>query len=59
MKYVLFFCGTAQDQREWEALSDEAREKRYAKVGGWFQEHGQLSPTRANCCTPARPPNVT
>jgi hypothetical protein len=39
VKYVLLFCGTAQDAAAFEALSPDELRARYAEVGRWFQEH--------------------
>ena len=39
MKYVFLFCGTREQQRAWESLSGDARERAYARVGQWFEEH--------------------
>jgi hypothetical protein len=40
MKYVLLFCGrTPQEAARWEAMSEEARAQRDAKVGQWFAEY--------------------
>ena len=40
MKYVLMFCGRApQDAAAWEAMSEEARARRDARVGQWFAEY--------------------
>jgi hypothetical protein len=40
MKYVLLFCGNAEDQAAFDALSAEDLAERYAQVGRWFAEHG-------------------
>jgi hypothetical protein len=40
MKYVLLFCGTAEQQQAWENISKEARDMQYAEVGRWFAENG-------------------
>src|SRR2546421_83494 len=39
MKYVLLFCGTADDAAAFVALSPEELRARYAEVGAWFAEH--------------------
>jgi hypothetical protein len=39
MKYVLLFCGTAEDAAAFEALSPDELRARYAEVGAWFAEH--------------------
>jgi hypothetical protein len=39
MKYVLLFCGTAEDARAFAALSPDQLRARYAQVGAWFAEH--------------------
>ena len=42
MKYVLLFCGTREQQRAWEEMSDEARSAQYEQVGRWFAEHSAM-----------------
>jgi hypothetical protein len=39
MKYVLLFCGTAEDQAAFDALPHEDLAERYAQVGAWFARH--------------------
>jgi len=39
MKYILLFCGTAEDQAAFDALSPDALKQRYAEVGKWFMEN--------------------
>ena len=39
MKYVLLFCGTREQQQAWEAMSEEARNAQYERVGRWFAQH--------------------
>ncbi len=40
MKYVLLFCGrTPENAARWEAMSEEARTQRGAKVADWFAEY--------------------
>jgi hypothetical protein len=39
MKYVLLFCGTADDAAAFDALSPDQLRERYGEVGRWFQEH--------------------
>jgi hypothetical protein len=39
MKYVLMFCGTAEDAAAFAALTPEELGARYAEVGAWFAEH--------------------
>jgi hypothetical protein len=39
MKYVLLFCGSAEDAAAFEALTPEELRARYALVGAWFAEH--------------------
>jgi hypothetical protein len=39
MKYVLLFCGTANDQAAFDALSQDDLAERYAQVGQWFAQH--------------------
>ena len=42
MKYVLLFCGTADDQAAFDALSHEDLAERYAQVGKWFAQHASV-----------------
>ena len=39
MKYVLLFCGTAEDAAAFAALTPDELRARYAEVGAWFAEH--------------------
>lgn len=39
MKYVLLFCGTRDQQRAWEEMTEEARAAQYVRVVSWFAEH--------------------
>jgi hypothetical protein len=39
MKYVFLFCGTPEDQREYDSLASDEFKQRYAEVGRWFQEN--------------------
>jgi hypothetical protein len=39
MKYVLLFCGTLEQQQDWENMSEEARNTQYTQVGRWFAEN--------------------
>jgi len=39
MKYVLLFCGTAEDAAAFEALTPDQLAARYAEVGAWFGKH--------------------
>ncbi len=40
MKYVLMFCGrNPQDTDRWEAMSEEDRAQRDARVGQWFAQY--------------------
>jgi hypothetical protein len=39
MKYVLLFCGSAEDAAAFEAMSPDELRARYAQVGAWFAEH--------------------
>jgi hypothetical protein len=39
VKYVLLFCGSAEDAAAFEALSPEELQQRYAEVGQWWQAH--------------------
>jgi hypothetical protein len=46
MKYVLLFCGTAEDAAAFEALSPDELRTRYAQVSAWFAEHrSKMGPT--------------
>lgn len=38
MKYVLLFCGTADDVRRYEEMSDAERGAQLARVGAWFAD---------------------
>jgi hypothetical protein len=40
MKYVLLFCGTAEDAAAFAALSPDELRARYAEVGAWFADNG-------------------
>jgi hypothetical protein len=39
MKYVLLFCGTAEDAAAFHAMTPDELRERYAQVGAWFAEH--------------------
>jgi len=39
MKYVLLFCGSAEDAAVFEALSPDELRARYAQVAAWFAEY--------------------
>ena len=39
MKYVFLFCGSAEDQAAYDALTPEQLRERYQRVGRWFAEH--------------------
>jgi hypothetical protein len=39
MKYLMLFCGTDEDAREFAALSPEELKERYGQVGRWFAEN--------------------
>src|SRR5262245_18824536 len=39
MKYVLLFCGTAEDAAAFEAMTPDELKARYADVGAWFARH--------------------
>jgi hypothetical protein len=41
MKYVLLFCGTADDQAAFDAMTQEDLAERYAQVGKWFAQHAR------------------
>ena len=69
MKYLLLFCGSAEDAAAFEALTPDELRTRYAQVGAWFAGHearigatGQLqSPQAATSVRfgPSGPPVVT
>ncbi len=51
MKYVLMFCGrTPQDAAALEAMSEEARAQRDARVSQWFAEYRSKRRTRRPAC---------
>ena len=60
MKYVLLFCGTSDDQSQFENLGPEQRAAMYQEVGKWFEaNHDHLrgaeqlaSPTTATTVRP-------
>ncbi len=53
MKYVLLFCGTAEDAAAFEGLSPDQLRARYAQVGAWFAEHrSKIAPA---AIPPSRP----
>jgi hypothetical protein len=39
MKYVLLFCGTAEDAAAFEAMTPDELRERYTQIGAWFAEH--------------------
>ena len=39
MKYVLLFCGSAEDAAAFEAMTPDELRARYAQVAGWFAQH--------------------
>lgn len=39
MKFVLLFCGTAEDAAAFYAMTPDELAARYAQVGAWFAEH--------------------
>jgi hypothetical protein len=39
VKYVLLFCGTAEDAAAFEALTPDELRARYGEVGRWYQQH--------------------
>ncbi|MDR2985541.1 MAG: YciI family protein [Nocardiopsaceae bacterium] len=39
MKYLLLFCGNAEDAAAFEALNPDELRARYAEVGAWFAEN--------------------
>jgi len=38
MKYVLLFCGTADDLRRYESMTDAERGAQLQRVGAWFSD---------------------
>jgi len=39
MKYLLLFCGDAEDAAAFQALTPDELRARYEQVGAWFAEH--------------------
>ena len=39
MKYVFLFCGTPEDQREYDSLKSDEFKQRMAEVGQWFGKY--------------------
>jgi hypothetical protein len=39
MKYVLLFCGDAEDAAAFAAMTPNELQARYEQVGAWFAEH--------------------
>jgi hypothetical protein len=39
MKYVLLFCGSAEDAVAFGGMSDDELRARYAQVGAWFAQY--------------------
>ncbi len=39
MKYLLLFCGNAEDAAAFEAMTPDELRARYEEVGAWFAEH--------------------
>jgi hypothetical protein len=56
MKYVLLFCGSAEDAAAFEALTPDDLRARYAQVGAWFAEHRSKSAGATSCRGWRRPP---
>jgi hypothetical protein len=54
MRYMLLFCGSDEDRRAFEAMSEDELRARYGEVAAWFAEHdarilesAQLQPREA------------
>jgi hypothetical protein len=54
MRYMLLFCGSEDDRRGFEAMSEEELRTRYTEVARWFGDHerrvvssAQLQPREA------------
>ena len=39
MRYMLLFCGSEEDRRAFEAMSEDELRARYAEVARWFSAH--------------------
>jgi hypothetical protein len=43
MRYLLLFCGSADDRRAFEAMTEQQLRARYGEVAQWFAAHdGQI-----------------
>jgi len=57
MKYVLLFCGTEDDARRYEAMSQAALDAQLERVGAWFSDpriRGGLRIAPASAATTVR-----
>ena len=41
MRYMLLFCGSDEDRRAFEAMTEEQLRARYAEVARWFSENDE------------------
>ena len=41
MRYMLLFCGSDQDRRAFEAMTEEQLRARYVEVARWFSENDE------------------
>jgi hypothetical protein len=41
MRYMLLFCGSEEDRRAFEAMSETELRARYGEVAAWFAEHDE------------------
>ena len=41
MRYMLLFCGSDEDRRAFEAMSEDELRARYAEVAAWFAAHDE------------------
>ena len=47
MKYMLLFCGSEEDRRAFDAMTEEQMRARYGEVARWFSDHDQRILTTA------------
>lgn len=40
MKYMLLFCGTAEDDDRWNEMAEDERAHAYERAGAWFENNG-------------------
>ena len=41
MRYMLLFCGSDEDRRAFEAMSEDELRARYGEVAAWFAAHDE------------------